>query len=158
MLPLYNSVSLTEVIGILIPWLDEVIYPGSPLLRQIASYHLRRLGGSLCPRSIKGFVGDSLLKGYGEKDIKATLQLAIAEAYIEYDWGISTTKLSNWLSWRIPYIASKYLRPHFGEIIVDGSYEIDLPDMERFIVESTCDFLSLERQKKKYYIDKISKE
>lgn len=163
---LYRSYKLEEILTILDPWIDEVLYFGSPFLRQIASYHLRLLGGSSSPRFFKTVLGNEILRLTGLKDLKAFTFLSIIEAFRIYNPSKGNVNLVTWLAWRVPYELSKLVTWKVTHPI--GPFEEaflppDIEDFERtFTIERQVDILSkdlkLEKQTKYYYLEKVKEK
>jgi hypothetical protein len=147
-------------------WAEEVIYLGSPLLRQIASYSLRRLGGALAPRLFKQLLGDEMLRVMGKPDFKASLLLGVVVAYRRFEPEKGNMTLINWLSWVAPYETSKHV--YWRELHPIEPFEeaYFLPELEEFEASSVIDRkidilaedLGLDKQRKLYYSLKALEE
>lgn len=105
---IYVSKNLEELIENLQPWIEDVNKPTSPMMAQVASYFLRRQGSSAAPKFYKKIVAQEIYRLTGPEDLKCTILLAIVDAYKTFMYGRGT-KLSDWLSWRIPYVISRYV-------------------------------------------------
>ena len=147
-------------------WADEVIYPGSPLLRQIAAYRLKKIGGAKAPRFFKQLLGDEILRVMGKADLKASLLLGVVVAYRRFEPEKGTMTLINWLSWVAPYEASKHIywrqfhpvEPFDEEYIPAGLEEFESLNVIDHRIGILADDLGLDRQKKLYYSLKAQKE
>jgi len=106
---LYHAKTLEEIVKVLEPWGEEVLQPDSLFLSQVASYKLRIYGCSYAPTIFKQALGRVFLQLYEMEDLRASLRLAIVEAYRSYDSGKGRVDYVNWLSWKIPYEMSKLL-------------------------------------------------
>lgn len=106
---LYRVYKLSDVLRVLDPWIDDVLYPESPFLRQVASYLLRRQGGSRAPRFFKTVLAGEIWRLNEYEDLRASVQLAIVEAHRKYNPSKGKVDLVNWLSWNVPYEISKFI-------------------------------------------------
>ncbi len=106
-LRLYRTNKLEKILEILEPWIDDVLYMGSPFLRQVASYHLRVAGSSYAPRLFKTVLASEIIRLNEMDDLKASLRLAIIIAFRMYDLSKGNVSLVTWLAWKIPYELSK---------------------------------------------------
>lgn len=103
------SRNLEELLENLNSWVEQVNTPISPFMLQVSSYFLRKQGSSAAPKLFKRIVASELYRLAGSEDLKCTILLAIIDAYKTHDYN-KGSNLINWLSWRIPYITSKYLQ------------------------------------------------
>ena len=160
---LYHATHLAEIIAILDPWIDEVVYPKSPFLRQIASYFLRPFGRSSAPRFFKNLVGDEILRLNDFEDLRSSIHLAIIKSYRDYKPYLSDQSLVTWMSWKIPYEVSKLVTWQVTHPI--GPFEESFFPPEILDFENTFEFerqvdiiskdLKLEKQSKYYYLQKV---
>ncbi len=162
-LQLYRTSDLTDIINILNPWVDEIIYYDSPFLRQVASYHLRVFGSSSAPRFFKTILAGEILRLTELEDLKASIMLALVIAYRAYNPSKGNVSLVTWLSWKIPYEVSKLVTWKVTHPIspVDEFYVSR--DFDRFcdtveIVKQIgilSEDLDLDKQTKYYYSRKV---
>lgn len=158
--PLQEASSLLEIVAILSPWIDEVVYPGSPFLRQVVSFSLQKFGGSTAPRSLKEYMAEILLSLNSKEDIRSAIFLSIVEAYRVYEYNRGTDLVS-FLSWRVPYYCSKYLLifPTAGNIereVVDTISSFEELTLQEALFEASLSSFSIAKQKKRYYSAKIA--
>lgn len=106
---IYISENLEELLINLRPWINIVNRPDSPFMLQVASYFLRKQGSSAAPKFFKQIVASEIFRIIGKEDIECTILLAIIDAHKHFLYG-KGTDIVNWLSWRVPYITSKYVR------------------------------------------------
>jgi hypothetical protein len=156
---LRKSLSLLEVVIILSPWIDDVVYPGSPFLRQIASFTLRRFGGSSAPRVLKELIGGYILQLNSPEDIRAAVLLSIVEAYRAWDRSVGTD-LASFLAWRVPLYCSRHLLLFPTAANIQREEEDPLSLFEgvsttRRLFEEAARACSVAKQKKRYYSDKM---
>ena len=162
---LYRVSKLDNLIELLQPWIDEVLYYDSPFLRQVASYLLRRHGGSYAPRIFKRVISGEILRLNTLEDLRGVVNLAIVEAFRKHD-PHGGTDLPNWLSWYVPYEVSKLVTWRVFkplEPFSEAVFSIELAEFENFdssvseiaIISSD---LGLDRQKKYYYLNKMEKD
>lgn len=131
--------NIEELMPVLEHWMIKVIYPGSPFLQQVVCFYLLNYGSSYAPRFIKRLAVQELFRLNEIEDIYACVRLAIVEAYQDHDPSKGTTSIVDWLSWRIPYITSKY-------ITMKITHPIE-PFDEEWISESIQEFEELDRKK-----------
>lgn len=154
---LYRTTSLEEILETLISWKTLVLRPGSPFLRQIASYFFPT--GSSTPRFFKEVLGDEILRVVGREDMESIIDLAIVASYRRFN-PRGGTGLVGWLSWTIPYECSKWvywrgLHPVFGE----EYYDVALEEFETYNwtkerIAILCNEAGLCKQSKYYWSGK----
>jgi hypothetical protein len=160
---LYHASHLAEVIAILDPWIDEILYPGSPFLRQVASYFLRPYGRSSSPRFFKNLVGSEILRLNELEDLKSSINLAIVISYRDYKPYYSDQSRVTWMSWRIPYEVSKLVTwrvVHPIEPCEECFLPLEIEEFNRvFEIKRQIGIISkdlcLEKQYKYYYLQKV---
>jgi len=160
---LYWSFCLLDILDALTPWVKEILYEGSPFLRQVATYYLRPFGSSYAPRFFKTIIAGEILRLNEMEDLHASLFLSIIEAHSRYDPDKGNTDLVNWLSWTIPYEFSKLVTWRVTHPITP--FEEAVEDPQRVEFESVfekerqvvimVDDLGLSRQLKYYYLNKL---
>ncbi len=154
---IHLSKNLDELIYNLQPWIEEVNKPDSPFMIQTSTYFLRRQGSSLAPRFFKKVVASELYRLTGKEDMKATILLGLIEAYRTFLYG-KGSNISNWLSWKIPYIVSKYIQPIQVKYIepTNEFYEEDysLIDDKKNFLDIITNNTEISNSQKKYYLSK----
>lgn len=162
-LRLYRTNDLDNILDILENWIDEVLYEDSPFLRQVASYHLRRLGSSSAPRFFKKILANEILRLTELEDLKASVRMSVVVSYRNYKPSKGNVSLVTWLSWRIPYELSKLVTWRVAHPVEPFEEVFLLPDIvefdetserERQVVIISND-LGLEKQTKYYYLRKV---
>ena len=159
---LYRVNKLEDILKILEPWIDKVLYKESPFLRQVASYHLRQFGSSSAPRLFKSIVAGEIYRLNEEEDLKASLRAAIVIAYRKYNPAKGNVSLVNWLSWKIPYEMSKWVTwkvTHPIEPFIEDFLPAEIIRFERTLEKERqigilSEDLNLEKQVKQYYLRK----
>jgi hypothetical protein len=162
---LYRTNNLEEILSILSPWITLVAKPQSPFMRQVASYLLRKQGGSYAPRFFKEIVASEIIRLTESEDLTSILNLSIIESFAEFRPG-KGTDLVNWLSWKIPYHCSKlvtYRAIHSIEPCERSAIPKNLTEFEG--IEATkrkvaiiCSDLGLKRQNRYYYLKELRNE
>ena len=104
---LYRFEGSPKFFEVLKDWANYVSYTNSPILRQVASYHLRDFGFSNAPRDIKQDLGNYIFESIGVDDFTQTILLAGVEGVRGYDSSRGNCSLVNYLSWYIPYRVSR---------------------------------------------------
>lgn len=150
---LYIASSLEEIIKTLTPWKMAVLYPGSPFLRQIASYFFPE--GSNTPRFFKQILGDEILRVMGAEDLGSVIDLAIVASYRRFN--PKGVDLITWLSWMIPYECSKWVYwRELHSVLLDEKVDVALNEFEsrdwrEDRIAILCDEVGLCKQSKYYY-------
>lgn len=156
---IFISKDLEELIENLQPWIDEVNRGDSPLMFQVSSYFLRKYGSSAAPRFFKKIVASEIFRLTGIEDMRCTILLAIVDAYKAFDPN-KGSNLASWLSWRIPYIMSKYVQCMKVDHIepYEKTYEEDysILDDNKIIADIIFDDLNLSDSHKQYYRKKVN--
>jgi hypothetical protein len=159
---LYRAKTLNEILNILDPWINEVLYINSPFLRQVASYHLRKFGSSYAPKIFKNTIGNEILRLNDFEDLRSCIILSIIESYRAYNSMKGNVNLINWLSWKIPYEVSKLVTWRVTHNIYPFNEEFNDPlintfeDQNRieYQINLLCSDLNLDSQTKYYYLRK----
>jgi hypothetical protein len=129
---LYTLNKLDDIIELLIPWIDEVLYKDSPFLLEVASYRLRKYGCSYAPKIFKTVIANEILRLNELEDLRSMVLLAIVISYRRYNPAKGKVDLTNWLSWTIPYELSKLVTWKITHPIEPAEVEYIHPEMEEF--------------------------
>jgi hypothetical protein len=106
---LHHAKSLDDVIKILVPWTDKVVYDGSVVLKRVAYYVYSRRGITSPTKFLLTVMAEEIYRVTGLEDLKQILLLSVTICYRKYNPLRGNCDLINYLSWMVPYEASKLI-------------------------------------------------